>query len=174
MAAPLEGLKVVELARILAGPWIGQTLADLGAEVIKVEAPEGDVMRATGIDVYQIDHEDANGQYEVNFNYADALTTADRVTFFRMLSTEIAKKYGAIVTHMPKPFSDRTGSGLHVHFHLASTESGKNVFLDTADPRGLATQVNTEPATVLPLRPRARRALIRWKRTRSSSGTSIW
>lgn len=47
-AAPLKGLKVVELARILAGPWIGQTLADLGAEVIKVEAPEGDDTRRWG------------------------------------------------------------------------------------------------------------------------------
>jgi len=48
MSAPLEGLRVVELARILAGPWIGQTLADLGAEVIKVEAPEGDDTRQWG------------------------------------------------------------------------------------------------------------------------------
>ena len=48
MGAPLEGLRVVELARILAGPWIGQTLADLGAEVIKVEAPEGDDTRKWG------------------------------------------------------------------------------------------------------------------------------
>ena len=89
-------------------------------------------MIALGWGPYQNDHEDANGQYEVNFNFADALTTADRVTFFRMLSTEIAKKYGAIVTHMPKPFSDRTGSGLHVHFHLASTESGTTVVSLTA------------------------------------------
>lgn len=48
MTAPLQGLKVVELARILAGPWIGQTLADLGAEVIKIEAPEGDDTRRWG------------------------------------------------------------------------------------------------------------------------------
>ena len=46
--APLKGLKVVELARILAGPWIGQTLADLGAEVIKVESPQGDDTRTWG------------------------------------------------------------------------------------------------------------------------------
>jgi glutamine synthetase len=90
-----------------------------------------------GWGVYQVDHEDANGQYEVNFHYADALTTADRVTFFRMLTSELAKKYGAVATHMPKPFTDRTGSGLHVHFHLADVATGNNVFLDEGDKRGL-------------------------------------
>ena len=90
-----------------------------------------------GWGVYQTDHEDANGQFEVNFNYADALTTADHITFFRMLSSEVAKRYGAIATHMSKPFTDRTGSGLHVHFHLADARSGENLFLDEKDQRGL-------------------------------------
>ena len=90
-----------------------------------------------GWGVYQCDHEDANGQYEVNFDYQDALTTADRITFFKMATSQIAKKYGAIATHMPKPFSDRTGSGLHIHFHLADAESGQCVFEDEADSRGL-------------------------------------
>ena len=90
-----------------------------------------------GWGVYQTDHEDANGQYEVNFAYTDALTTADRVTFFKMTTAQVAKKYGAIATHMAKPFSDRTGSGLHVHFHLADAETGANVFLDERDPNGL-------------------------------------
>jgi glutamine synthetase len=90
-----------------------------------------------GWGVYQCDHEDANGQYEVNFDFQDALTTADRVTFFKMATSQIAKKYGAIATHMPKPFSDRTGSGLHVHFHLADAESGQCVFEDADDARGL-------------------------------------
>ncbi len=90
-----------------------------------------------GWGVYQADHEDANGQYEVNFQYADALTTADRVTFFKMATGQLARKYGAIATHMAKPFADRTGSGLHVHFHLADAATGKNVFTDHDDPQGL-------------------------------------
>jgi glutamine synthetase len=85
-----------------------------------------------GWGVYQTDHEDANGQFEVNFAYQDALTTADRITFFK-----IAKKYGAIATFMPKPFRDRTGSGLHVHFHLAHANNKSNVFEDASDRRGL-------------------------------------
>ena len=51
--APLKGLKVLELARVLAGPWVGQTLADLGADVIKVESPEGDDTRALGAAVHR-------------------------------------------------------------------------------------------------------------------------
>ena len=90
-----------------------------------------------GWGVYQVDHEDANGQYEVNFDFKDALTTADRITFFKMATSQIAKKYGAIATHMPKPFSDHTGSGMHAHFHLADAESGKVVFEDLSDRRGL-------------------------------------
>ncbi len=94
-------------------------------------------LNGLGWDVYQCDHEDANAQFEVNFDYADALTTADRITFFKMATSQIAKKYGAIATHMPKPFSDRTGSGLHVHYHLADAETGSGAFSDEADPRGL-------------------------------------
>lgn len=90
-----------------------------------------------GWGVYQTDHEDANGQFEVNFDYADALTTADRITFFKMATSQLAKKFGAIATHMPKPFSDRTGSGLHVHFHLADADSGKCLFDSNDDRRGL-------------------------------------
>ena len=90
-----------------------------------------------GWGVYQTDHEDANSQFEVNFDYADALTTADRIIFFKMATSQFAKKYGAIATHMPKPFSDRTGSGLHVHFHLADARTKRNRFLDAKDKRRL-------------------------------------
>ena len=90
-----------------------------------------------GWGVYQADHEDANGQYEINFDFKDALTTADRVTFFKMATSQIAKKYGAIATHMAQPFAEQTGSGLHVHFHLADVETGKGLFEDLSDSRGL-------------------------------------
>ena len=94
-------------------------------------------MKRVGWDVYQSDHEDANGQYEINFVYADALTTADRYTFFKMMTSQYAQKYGAIATHMAKPFTDRTGSGGHIHFHLADVSTGENLFLDDEDPQGL-------------------------------------
>jgi glutamine synthetase len=90
-----------------------------------------------GWGVYQADHEDANGQFEVNFAYTDALTTADRITFFKMATAQLAKRHGAIATHMPKPFADRTGSGLHVHFHVADAASGRNLFTDEADSKRL-------------------------------------
>ena len=96
-----------------------------------------DGMRRVGWDVYQSDHEDANGQYEINFVYADALTTADRYTFFKMMTSQYAQKYGAIATHMAKPFTERTGSGGHIHIHLEDAATGENVFLDEEDPRGL-------------------------------------
>lgn len=94
-------------------------------------------LNSLGWKVYQADHEDANGQFEVNFAYTDALTTADRVTFFKMASAQIARKHGAIATHMPKPFADRTGSGLHIHFHVADAKSGRNLFTGDADRHGL-------------------------------------
>ena len=96
-----------------------------------------DGMARVGWDAYQSDHEDANGQYEINFVYSDALTTADRYTFFKMMTSQYAKRYGAIATHMAKPFAGRTGSGGHIHFHLADSETGDNVFLDESDPQGL-------------------------------------
>jgi glutamine synthetase len=86
-----------------------------------------DGLRRLGWGVYQSDHEDANAQYEINFRYADALTTADRFVFFKMMASQIAAKYGAIATFMAKPFSDRTGSGAHMHYHIADAETGKNL-----------------------------------------------
>ncbi|HUY90413.1 MAG TPA: type III glutamate--ammonia ligase [Pirellulales bacterium] len=94
-------------------------------------------LNALGWGVYQTDHEDGNGQYEINFEYADALTTADRITYFRMTAAQLAKKHGAIATFMAKPFSRQSGSGMHVHFHVADAETGENLFDADHDPRDL-------------------------------------
>ena len=93
-------------------------------------------LRAVGIDVYQIDHEDANGQFEINFTYADALKSADNMIFFKMAASEIAREHGAIATFMPKPFSNRTGTGSHFHLSIGTKEQ-KNAFYDKSDKRGM-------------------------------------
>ncbi|GBC59182.1 glutamine synthetase [Desulfonema ishimotonii] len=81
-----------------------------------------------GFGIYQSDHEDANGQYEINFDWTNGLHAADRLIRFRMMAGQVAGKYGAIATFMAKPFDDKTGSGAHLHFHLADAESGENLF----------------------------------------------
>lgn len=93
-------------------------------------------LQSLGIDVYQIDHEDANGQYEINFKYADALTSADQVILFKMAAAEIAHELGAICSFMPKPKSSMTGNGMHIHCSIADV-SGKNLFHDPSDKNGM-------------------------------------
>jgi glutamine synthetase len=92
-----------------------------------------------GWDLYSFDHEDANGQYEFDFKYADALTTCDRLIFFRYMAKHYAKEEGLIATMMPKPFADRTGNGAHFNMSLYDLKSGKNLFARSPeeDPRGL-------------------------------------
>ncbi|MFM7648005.1 MAG: type III glutamate--ammonia ligase, partial [Cyanobium sp.] len=87
-----------------------------------------EAMNALGWGVYSFDHEDANGQFETDFGYADGLVTADRVTFFKLMAREIARRHGLIASFMPKPFADRTGSGAHFNMSLADLGSGANLF----------------------------------------------
>src|SRR5919112_1940603 len=87
---------------------------------------------------YATDHEDANGQFEQNFDFADALTTADRAIFFRYMVESLAQERGLIATFMPKPFGHLTGNGCH--FHMSLWKDGENVFEvenESDDPRGL-------------------------------------
>jgi glutamine synthetase len=84
---------------------------------------------------YANDHEDANGQFEQNFKYADALTSCDRLIFFRYMVHALAQKDGLLATFMPKPFHRLTGNGLHVHSSLWRGEEA--LFDDPNDPRGL-------------------------------------
>ncbi|HEV7846291.1 MAG TPA: hypothetical protein VGO83_08560, partial [Thermoleophilaceae bacterium] len=86
---------------------------------------------------YATDHEDANGQFEQNFDFADALTTSDRAIFFRYMVESLAQERGMIATFMPKPFAHLTGNGCH--FHMSLWKDGVNVFDAPAadDPHGM-------------------------------------
>jgi glutamine synthetase len=86
---------------------------------------------------YANDHEDANGQFEQNFAYADALTTADRLIFYRYMVHTLAHQAGMAATFMPKPFGNLTGSGLHLHSSLWDAKTGAALFSDAQDQRGL-------------------------------------
>ncbi len=92
---------------------------------------------ALGWGNYATDHEDANGQFEQNFEFADALTTCDRAVFFRYMVEALAQERGMLATFMPKPFSHLTGNGCH--FHMSLWRGDENVFeADPADdPRGM-------------------------------------
>lgn len=93
-------------------------------------------LQQVGFEFYQIDHEDANGQFEVNYKFSDALTSADRFVFLRMAAGEIANQLGMICSFMPKPMNDRTGNGMHHHISITD-EQGRNLFGDDADPQGM-------------------------------------
>ncbi|MGO3455443.1 MAG: type III glutamate--ammonia ligase [Marinomonadaceae bacterium] len=95
-----------------------------------------EALQEVDFDVYQIDHEDANGQFEINYTYGHALESADKFTFVRMAAGEIANDMGIICSFMPKPSPDTTGNGMH--FHLSITDdSGKNLFNDDSDKNGM-------------------------------------
>lgn len=93
--------------------------------------------------VFSFDHEGGDGQYEFDFAYDDALQTADRITYFRLMIRQIAKRHGLAVTFMPKPYTQAWGSGHHYNMSLASSSTGKNVMRDAADPRGLGWSATT-------------------------------
>ncbi len=84
---------------------------------------------------YANDHEDANGQFEQNFTYTNALASCDRAIFFRYMVHTLAQQRGLLATFMPKPFSRLTGNGCH--FHMSLWDDDTNLFLDENDPRGL-------------------------------------
>ena len=92
-------------------------------------------LRAVGIDVFQIDHEDANGQFEINYTFTDCLTSCDHYVFLKMAASEIASELGLICTFMPKPFSNRPGNGMHMHMSISKGKT--NLFEDKTDRRGL-------------------------------------
>jgi len=93
-------------------------------------------MEGLGWGPYQNDHEDANGQFEINWNYTECLTTADRLAFFKFMVKEIAQIHGLRATFMPKPFAHLTGNGCHVH--ISMVEDQRNLFADESGTLGLS------------------------------------
>jgi len=105
-----------------------------------------DAMQTLGWGPYQNDHEDANGQFEMNWEYDDALVTADRHAFFKYMVKSIAEIHGMRATFMPKPFAHLTGNGLHCHVSVWDEAGETNLFHDDAGELG--TELLGEPSSV--------------------------
>ncbi len=128
-----DGLSIADKKDIQTKPCYDQSALMRRYDLIKEIC---DSMIELGWNPYQNDHEDANGQFEMNWDYTDCLQTADRHVFFKFMVKSLAEKYGFRATFMPKPFHNLTGNGCHAH---VSVWSGKeNKFLDKKDPLGLS------------------------------------
>ncbi|MBV9509211.1 MAG: type III glutamate--ammonia ligase [Caulobacteraceae bacterium] len=122
LVAP-DGSRIADAADVQAKPCYDQQALMRRYDVI-TEICDG--MLALGWEPYQNDHEDANGQFEMNWLYADALVTADRQAFFKYMVKSVAEKHGLRATFMPKPFANLTGNGCHMHVSL--WKGASNVF----------------------------------------------
>lgn len=99
-----------------------------------------DYMLALGWGPYQNDHEDANGQFEMNWEFDDALVTADRHSFFKFMVKSVAEKHGLRATFMPKPIARLTGNGCHAHISVWDMAGEVNAFADDSDEMGLSPE----------------------------------
>lgn len=97
-----------------------------------------DCMLEMGWQPYQNDHEDANGQFEMNWEFDDALNTADKHSFFKFMTKSIAEKHGLKATFMPKPIEALTGNGCHAHISAWDKGAKNNKFADKTDEVGLS------------------------------------
>ena len=97
-----------------------------------------DHMQALGWGPYQNDHEDANGQFEMNWDYTDALTTADRHSFFKYMVKTVAENHGFRATFMPKPLPSLTGNGCHAHISVWNNDGQTNLMEDASGELGLS------------------------------------
>ena len=131
-----RSLGVADAADTLAKPCYGQLSLLRNADFLMMLITH---LNELGYGVYQNDHEDANGQFEINWRFGDALKTADQVSFFKFMVKALAEERGLCATFMPKPFADLTGSGSHHHLSLWDAEGKDNLFLDKSDPRGLSS-----------------------------------
>ena len=128
-----DGSAIADAADVQAKPCYDQQALMRRYDVITEIC---DAMQSLGWGPYQNDHEDANGQFEMNWLYDEALVTADRHAFFKYMVKSVAEKHGLRATFMPKPFLHLTGNGCHMHVSL--WRDGKNVFADPENPAGLS------------------------------------
>ena len=128
-----DGSGIADTRDIQSKPCYDQSALMRRYELIKEIC---DSMLELGWGPYQNDHEDANGQFEMNWEYSDCLITADRHAFFKFMVKNLAEKHGLRATFMPKPFENLTGNGCHAHISL--WDGKKNKFLDGNDRFGLS------------------------------------
>ena len=128
-----DGSKIADPRDIQSKPCYDQSALMRRCELIKEVC---DSMIELGWNPYQNDHEDANGQFEMNWDYDDCLVTADRHVFFKFMVKNLAEKHGLRATFMPKPFEKLTGNGCHAHISLWNGKINK--FLDMRDRYGLS------------------------------------
>lgn len=119
---PIQNKSAYDVARLLDN-------MDWMSEVV-------DAINELGWSVYSLDHEDGIGQFEIDFNYADARQTSDRFVFLRMMLHEMVRKHGYFSSFMPKPFQDRAGSGAHFNMSLTGLDGKDNLFDSKKDARG--------------------------------------
>jgi glutamine synthetase type III len=128
-----DGREIADAADRQAKPCYDQAALMRRYDVI---AEICDAMQALGWQPYQNDHEDANGQFEMNWRYDTALVTADRHSFFKYMVRSIAERHGLRATFMPKPFVELTGNGCHAHVSL--WRDTLNLFDDPAGELGVS------------------------------------
>jgi len=130
-----DGSEISDPRDVASKPCYDQSMLMRRYDVIKEIC---DAMLKLGWKPYQNDHEDANGQFEMNWHYADCLTTADRHVFFKFMAKSIAEKHGLRATFMAKPFPNLTGNGCHAHVSVWDMKKKKNLFEDREGELGLS------------------------------------
>jgi glutamine synthetase len=130
-----DGSAIADPADRQAKPCYDQTALMRRYELLRAI---NDAMLALGWGPYQTDHEDANGQFEMNWTYDDCLVTADRHAFFKFMVKRLAEQHGLRATFMPKPFMTLTGNGCHAHVSLWNKAGDRNLFHDAKGELGLS------------------------------------
>jgi len=128
-----DGTKIADVKDTQSKPCYDQSALMRRYDLIKEIC---DSMIELGWNPYQNDHEDANGQFEMNWDYSDCLITSDRHVFFKFMVKSLAEKHGLRATFMPKPFENLTGNGCHAHISL--WDGKENKFLETGEKLGLS------------------------------------